>query len=143
MKYLQCYTRYQGLRRRVQKTPALNKNPQVKVSCIKTFILTPKKPNSAKRKVAKVDVHFKRKTVAYIPGMCLGDLPNPHNWALMRGGRVQDLPAVKYHLIRGKFDIIGLKERRQARSKYGMVKEKRLSGLAPKRLKIYIYKKKK
>jgi small subunit ribosomal protein S12 len=99
------------------KTPALKKNPQKKAVCIKIFIRTPKKPNSALRKVAKVKVVNGLKVEAYIPGE--GHNLQKYSSVLLRGGRVPDLPGVKYHLIRGKFDFRGVKQRKTSRSLYG------------------------
>jgi small subunit ribosomal protein S12 len=105
-----------------RKTPALKKKPQVKGTCLKIYIRTPKKPNSACRKVAKVKVSTGKKVEAYIPGE--GHTLQQHSTILMRGGRVQDLPGVKYHLIRGKFDFKGVKNRKTRRSIYGVKKKK-------------------
>jgi small subunit ribosomal protein S12 len=102
---------------KLNTTPALKKNPQLKGICIKIFNRTPKKPNSALRKVAKIKLSNKLKVEAYIPGE--GHSLIQYSSVLMRGGRVPDLPGVKYHLIRGKFDFKGLKDRKNARSKYG------------------------
>jgi small subunit ribosomal protein S12 len=99
------------------KTPALEKCPQKKGICIKLVVRTPKKPNSALRKLVKLKLSNEKKVYAYIPG-------EKHNLqvystVLIRGGRVKDLPGVKYHLIRGKFDFLGVKTRKTSRSKYG------------------------
>ena len=96
-------------------------NPQKKGTCIKVFTRTPKKPNSALRKVAKLKLTNKKRVEAYIPG-------EKHNLqeysvVLMRGGRVKDLPGVKYHLIRGKYDLVGVRNRKTSRSKYGVKKK--------------------
>jgi small subunit ribosomal protein S12 len=104
------------------KMPALNKNPQKRGVCIKIFIRTPKKPNSAQRKVAKVKLSNNKKVEAYIPGE--GHNLQKFSVVLLRGGRVPDLPGVKYHLIRGKYDFQGLKTRKNARSLYGTKKGK-------------------
>lgn len=104
-----------------KKTPALKCKPQVKGTCIKIYIRTPKKPNSACRKVAKVKVSTGKRVEAYIPGE--GHSLQQHSTVLMRGGRVQDLPGVKYHLIRGKFDFKGVKNRKTRRSLYGVKKK--------------------
>ena len=106
-----------------QKTPALQKNPQLKGICVKVFTRTPKKPNSAVRKVAKVRLTNKLKVEAYIPG--IGHGLQEYSMVLMRGGRVKDLPGVKYHLIRGIYDFRGVKDRKTARSKYGAKVEKK------------------
>lgn len=101
-----------------KKTPALQKNPQVKGVCLKIYNRTPKKPNSALRKVAKVRLSNKQKVEAYIPGE--GHTLQEYSVVLMRGGRVPDLPGVKYHLVRGKYDFKGVKNRKKSRSKYGV-----------------------
>ena len=99
------------------KSPALNFNPQKKGICVKIFNRTPKKPNSALRKVAKFKLFSGKIIEAYICGE--GHNLHEYSQALMRGGRVPDLPGVKYHLIRGKYDFEGLKTRKTSRSKYG------------------------
>lgn len=108
------------------KTPSLLGNPQKKGVCIKVFIRTPKKPNSAQRKVVKVKLSTGKKIEAYIPGE--GHNLQEYSVVLLRGGRVKDLPGVKYHLIRGKFDFQGVKNRKTARSKYGVKLEKKKYG---------------
>ena len=100
-----------------KKTPALIQNPQRKGICIKVYTRTPKKPNSALRKVAKIKLPDGRKVESYIPGE--GHNLQDYSVVLMRGGRVPDLPGVKYHLIRGKYDFQGIKSRKTARSRYG------------------------
>jgi small subunit ribosomal protein S12 len=105
------------LKKHKNKTPALLKNPQKKGVCIKIFTRTPKKPNSALRKVAKIKLSTGKKVDAYIPGE--GHNLQKYSIVLMRGGRVPDLPGVKYHLIRGKYDFQGLKNRITSRSLYG------------------------
>ena len=102
------------------KTPALQFNPQKKGLCLKILIKTPKKPNSALRKVAKIKLSNGLKVEAYIPGE--GHNLQEYSIVLMRGGRVPDLPGVKYHLIRGKYDFQGLKLRKTSRSRYGTKK---------------------
>lgn len=102
------------------KTPALLKSPQRKGVCIKIYNRTPKKPNSALRKVAKIKLSYGRKVEAYIPGE--GHNLRAYSVVLMRGGRVKDLPGVRYHLIRGKYDFQGLKNRKTSRSLYGTKK---------------------
>lgn len=104
------------------RSPALEKAPQRKGICLKVFTKTPKKPNSAIRKVARLRLSTKKRVTAYIPGE--GHTLQEYSAVLMRGGRVKDLPGVKYHLIRGKYDFLGLKNRKQARSKYGSKKLK-------------------
>lgn len=103
------------------KTPALFKNPQVKGVCTKIFTRSPKKPNSAVRKVAKVKLSTKKIVESYIPGE--GHNLRQFSVVLIRGGRVQDLPGVKYKCIRGKCDFIGVVNRKSARSKYGKKKQ--------------------
>jgi len=103
------------------KTPALSGNPQKKGVCVKIFNRTPKKPNSALRKVAKFKLVTGRTIEVYICGE--GHNLHEYSQALMRGGRVPDLPGVKYRLIRGKYDFEGLKSRKTSRSKYGRKKE--------------------
>jgi len=105
------------------KMPALKQNPQVKGICIKIFNRTPKKPNSALRKVAKVRLATKKRVECYIPGE--GHNLQQYSVVLIRGGRVPDLPGVKYHIIRGKYDLQGVKNRKTSRSKYGKKKEEK------------------
>lgn len=102
------------------KTPALQGSPQKKGTCIKIFVRTPKKPNSALRKLVRLKLSNNLKVMAYIPGE--GHTLQEYSSVLMRGGRVKDLPGIKYHLIRGKFDFLGLKLRKTSRSKYGTKK---------------------
>ena len=109
-------------RERINRSSALQKSPQKKGVCLKVFTKTPKKPNSALRKVARLRLSTKKTVTAYIPGE--GHTLQEYSTVLMRGGRVKDLPGVKYHLIRGKYDFLGLKNRRQSRSKYGTKKPK-------------------
>jgi small subunit ribosomal protein S12 len=99
------------------KVPALERCPQRKGVCLRVFVRTPKKPNSALRKVSRVRLTSRRTVTAYIPGE--GHNLQEHSVVLVRGGRVKDLPGVKYHLIRGAFDLGLLRNRRQGRSKYG------------------------
>lgn len=103
-------------------TKALKGNPQKKGICIKVFIQTPRKPNSAKRKVARVRLSNKRLLTGYICGE--GHSLQQHSAVLVRGGTARDLPGINYHFIRGKFDLTGLKNRKNARSKYGTKKIK-------------------
>jgi small subunit ribosomal protein S12 len=102
------------------KTPALEKNPQQKGICLKVFTRTPKKPNSAIRKVARVKLSNGKKVEAYIPGE--SHTLQQYSVVLMRGGRVPDLPGCKYHLIRGKYDFHSVRSRKNARSRYGTKK---------------------
>lgn len=99
------------------KTPALKGNPQLKGICLKVFIRNPKKPNSANRRVAKVRLSTKTQVDIYIPG--IGHNLQEYSVVLIRGGRVKDLPGVKYKAIRGKYDLSGVRERKSSRSKYG------------------------
>ena len=105
-----------------KNTPALTNSPQKKGVCLKIFTRTPKKPNSAIRKLARLRLSNGLKVMAYIPGE--GHSLQEYSTALMRGGRVKDLPGIKYHLVRGKFDLIGIKNRKTSRSKYGTKKIK-------------------
>lgn len=116
---LKTYKRVKKVK--LRKTPALNGNPQLKGVCLKVYTRTPKKPNSALRKVAKLKLSNRIKTEAYIPGE--GHNLQEYSIVLIRGGRVQDLPGVKYHIIRGKLDFKGVKDRKQSRSKYGTKKK--------------------
>lgn len=103
---------------RKNKKKVLDNCPQKKGICIKVFILAPKKPNSASRKVVKVLLSNKKKTCCHIPG--IKHSLQRYSTVLIRGGRVKDLPAVKYRVVRGKFDLKGVYERFTARSKYGV-----------------------
>lgn len=102
---------------RRNKVPALDSNPQKKGICLKLFLRTPKKPNSALRKLARLKLTNGKKVTAYIPGE--GHKLQEYSTVLIRGGRVKDLPGIKYHMIRGKLDFLGLKNRKTSRSKYG------------------------
>jgi len=104
------------------KSPALKKNPQKKGVCLRVYTRTPKKPNSAIRKVARVRLTSGFEVTAYIPG--IGHNIQEHSVVLIRGGRVKDLPGVRYHIIRGTLDASGVKDRKQSRSKYGAKKPK-------------------
>jgi small subunit ribosomal protein S12 len=104
------------------RTPALMNSPQKKGVCLRVYTKSPKKPNSAVRKIAKIKLTNQNEIIAYIPGE--GHNLQEHSVVLVRGGRVKDLPGVKYHVVRGKYDLLGLKNRKNARSKYGT---KRLS----------------
>ncbi len=103
-----------------KKTPALGGNPQKRGVCIRVFTTTPKKPNSALRKVARVKLTNGMDVAAYIPGE--GHNLQEHSIILIRGGRVKDLPGVRYHVIRGALDCAGVDSRSQGRSKYGKKK---------------------
>ena len=99
------------------KSPALQKNPQKRGVCTRVYTTTPKKPNSALRKVARVRLTNGFEVTAYIPGE--GHNLQEHSIVLVRGGRVKDLPGVRYHIIRGTLDASGVGDRMQSRSKYG------------------------
>ena len=104
------------------KTPALQGSPQRRGVCTRVYTTTPKKPNSALRKVARVRLTSKIEVTAYIPGV--GHNLQEHSIVLVRGGRVRDLPGVRYKIIRGSLDTQGVRNRKQARSRYGAKKEK-------------------
>jgi len=104
----------------LNKTPALERCPQKKGICTKLVLRTPKKPNSALRKLAKVKLTNRKFIYAYIPGE--GHNLQEYSTVLVRGGRVKDLPGIKYHLVRGKLDFLGLSTRKTSRSKYGTKK---------------------
>ena len=104
------------------KAPALKNCPQRRGVCVRVYTTTPKKPNSALRKVARVRLTSKVEVTAYIPG--IGHNLQEHSVVLIRGGRVKDLPGVRYHIIRGTLDTSGAKNRKQGRSKYGAKLEK-------------------
>lgn len=107
--------------RKKHKCLALQSSPQKKGVCVSVKTLTPKKPNSALRKVARVRLSNGEMVTAYIPGE--GHNLQEHSIVLVRGGRVKDLPGVKYHIIRGTLDTVGVEGRKQGRSKYGRKKE--------------------
>jgi small subunit ribosomal protein S12 len=104
------------------KSRALDSCPQRRGVCTRVYTTTPKKPNSALRKVAKVRLTNKVEVIAYIPGE--GHNLQEHSIVLIRGGRVKDLPGVRYHIVRGSLDTAGVKDRKKSRSKYGTKKEK-------------------
>jgi small subunit ribosomal protein S12 len=104
-------------KRKIRKTPALKQCPQRRGICTRVYIVTPKKPNSAMRKVARVRLTTGIEICAYIPGE--KHYLQEHSIVLVRGGRVKDLPGVRYKIIRGALDCIGVKDRKQGRSKYG------------------------
>ena len=105
-----------------KKVNILLGNPQRKGVCQKVFTVTPKKPNSALRKVTKILLTNKKEIIAYIPGE--GYAVQDHNFVLVKGGRVKDLPGVRYKIIRGAKDVVGVKQRKSSRSKYGTKKLK-------------------
>ena len=104
-------------KKKLNRTPALEGCPQKKGLCTKLVLRTPKKPNSALRKLVKLKLTNQKRVYAYIPGE--GHNLKEYSTVLIRGGRVKDLPGVKYHLIRNKLDLKGLKKRKTSRSKYG------------------------
>nr|YP_010964056.1 ribosomal protein S12 [Astragalus muliensis]WEG24690.1 ribosomal protein S12 [Astragalus melilotoides]WFG52079.1 ribosomal protein S12 [Astragalus melilotoides]WNM88698.1 ribosomal protein S12 [Astragalus muliensis]WNT97065.1 ribosomal protein S12 [Astragalus melilotoides] len=108
--------------RTVTKSPALRGCPQRRGTCTRVYTITPKKPNSALRKVARVRLTSGFEITAYIPG--IGHNLQEHSVVLVRGGRVKDLPGVRYHIVRGTLDAVGVKDRKQGRSKYGAKKPK-------------------
>ena len=113
-------------RKRVEKkskSPALNSSPQKRGVCVRVYTTTPKKPNSAMRKVARVRLTNGKEVNAYIPGE--GHNLQEHSIVLVRGGRIKDLPGVRYHIVRGTLDTQGVEDRTQRRSKYGTKKPKK------------------
>ena len=113
-----------GRKKIVAKTasPALQKSPKKRGVCVRVYTTTPKKPNSALRKVARVRLTNGFEVTSYIPGE--GHNLQEHSVVLIRGGRVKDLPGVRYHIVRGSHDTQGVEKRRQRRSKYGAKKPK-------------------
>jgi small subunit ribosomal protein S12 len=105
-----------------KKVPALQQSPQKRGVCTRVYTTTPKKPNSALRKVARVRLTSQIEVTAYIPGV--GHNLQEHSIVLVRGGRVKDLPGVRYKIIRGSLDTQGVRGRKQSRSRYGAKKEK-------------------
>lgn len=108
------------------KSPALEKCPQKRGVCTRVFTTTPKKPNSAMRKVARIRLTNNKEVTGYIPG--IGHNLQEHSIVVIRGGRVKDLPGVRYHVIRGTLDCEGVQDRSQGRSKYGAKKPKQKKG---------------
>ncbi len=108
--------------RKKVKTPALQSCPQKRGVCVRVYTSTPKKPNSALRKVARVRLTNGIEVTSYIPGV--GHNLQEHSVVMIRGGRVKDLPGVRYHIIRGTMDTSGVDDRRQGRSKYGAKRPK-------------------
>src|SRR5512137_531900 len=98
-------------------TPALDRSPQRRGVCVRVYTSTPKKPNSALRKVARVRLTSGYEVTSYIPGV--GHNLQEHSVVLVRGGRVKDLPGVRYHIVRGTLDAVGVQDRKKSRSKYG------------------------
>ncbi len=105
------------------KSPALNSSPQKRGVCVRVYTTTPKKPNSAMRKVARVRLTNDKEVNAYIPGE--GHNLQEHSIVLVRGGRIKDLPGVRYHIVRGTLDTQGVDDRTQRRSKYGTKRPKK------------------
>ena len=110
------------------KVPALKGSPLRRGVCVRVYTTTPKKPNSALRKVARVRLSSHQEVSAYIPGV--GHNLQEHSVVLVRGGRVKDLPGVRYHIVRGTFDTLGVEGRMQSRSKYGAKTPKGKGGAA-------------
>jgi small subunit ribosomal protein S12 len=108
--------------RKKTKSPAMENCPQRRGVCTRVYTTTPKKPNSALRKVARVRLTTGKEITVYIPGE--GHNLQEHSVVLVRGGRVKDLPGVRYHIVRGTLDTVGVQNRRQSRSKYGAKKPK-------------------
>ena len=104
------------------KVPALQQCPQKRAVCTRVYTTTPKKPNSALRKVARVRLTNGLEVTSYIPGV--GHNLQEHSVVLIRGGRVKDLPGVRYHIVRGTLDSVGVKDRKKSRSKYGAKRPK-------------------
>lgn len=107
-------------RKKVQKkksAPALDSCPQKRGVCLRVYTVTPKKPNSALRKVARIRLTSGKEVTGYIPGV--GHNLQEHSIILLRGGRVKDLPGVRYHIVRGALDTVGVQDRKKSRSKYG------------------------
>lgn len=115
-------TRKKKIENQKSKAPALQLSPFRKGVCTKVYITSPKKPNSAKRKVARVRLTSGLEVTSYIPGE--GHNLQEHSVVLVRGGRVKDLPGVKYHMVRGVYDLQGIANRRKGRSRYGTKKPK-------------------
>jgi small subunit ribosomal protein S12 len=113
-----------GRARKKAKSPALGKCPQRRGVCTRVWTVTPKKPNSALRKVARVRLTTGTEVTAYIPGV--GHNLQEHSIVLVRGGRVRDIPGVRYHVIRGTLDASGVTDRNRGRSKYGAKKRKKV-----------------
>lgn len=108
--------------KKTTSTPALRRCPQKRGVCLRVYTSTPKKPNSALRKVCRVRLTNGMEVTSYIPGV--GHNLQEHSVVLIRGGRVKDLPGVRYHVIRGTLDTMGVQDRRQGRSKYGAKRPK-------------------
>lgn len=109
-------------KKKKSKSPALEQSPQKRGVCTRVMTVTPKKPNSALRKVARVRLTNGIEVTAYIPGV--GHNLQEHSAVLVRGGRVKDLPGVRYHIVRGALDTLGVEDRKKGRSKYGAKRPK-------------------
>jgi small subunit ribosomal protein S12 len=118
----QLIRRERAKAKKKHKTPALQSSPQKRGVCVRVYTTTPKKPNSALRKVARVRLTNGIEVTSYIPGV--GHNLQEHSVVLIRGGRVKDLPGVRYHIIRGTMDTAGVDDRRRGRSKYGAKRPK-------------------
>jgi small subunit ribosomal protein S12 len=118
----QLVKRGRELQRGRTKSPALHASPQKRGVCVRVFTSTPKKPNSALRKVARVRLTNGIEVTTYIPGV--GHNLQEHSIVLIRGGRVKDLPGVRYHIVRGTLDSMGVEGRKKSRSKYGAKRQK-------------------
>ena len=118
----QLVRRGRSVKKKQSKSPDLQASPQRRGVCIRVYTQTPKKPNSALRKVCRVRLTNGREVTAYIPGV--GHTLQEHSVVLVRGGRVKDLPGVRYHIVRGTLDSTGVADRNQSRSKYGAKKPK-------------------
>ena len=124
MSTIQQLVRFRRIKiKKKTKSPALQLCPQKRGVCTRVYTTTPKKPNSALRKVARVRLSSGFEITAYIPG--IGHNLQEHSVVLIRGGRVKDLPGVRYHIIRGSLDSAGVKNRNQGRSKYGVKRPKK------------------
>ncbi len=120
---LQLIRKGRSFKKTKSKAPALTGCPLKRGVCLRVYTTTPKKPNSALRKVARVRLTNKQEVTAYIPGV--GHNLQEHSVVLIRGGRVKDLPGVRYHIVRGTFDTSGVENRLKSRSKYGAKRPKK------------------
>ncbi|HOD12469.1 MAG TPA: 30S ribosomal protein S12 [Candidatus Omnitrophota bacterium] len=118
----QLIRKSRNLKSKKSKSPALTNCPQRRGVCLQVKTMTPKKPNSALRKIARVRLSNKMEVTSYIPGE--GHNLQEHSIVLVRGGRVKDLPGVRYHIVRGTLDTTGVKDRKRSRSKYGSKRDK-------------------
>ena len=118
----QLIRKRRNLKCKKSKSPALTNCPQRRGVCLQVKTMTPKKPNSALRKIARVRLSNRREVNSYIPGE--GHNLQEHSIVLVRGGRVKDLPGVRYHIVRGTLDTAGVEKRKKSRSKYGTKREK-------------------